>query len=112
MSIARRARKAQLLNSVARRALDVVKVAADIRIISAELVGTTLIVATEEPTDRWAPYSVETFRVPMPDDSDPDYEDGQAPSRWGVLAGWGADDPNAVDGMLAEARVYAAEHPA
>lgn len=112
MSIARRARKAQLLNSVARRALAVVKAPADSRIMSVELVGTMLIVATEEPNNRWAPFRVETFRVPMPDDTDPDYEDGLTPGRWGVLAGWGADGEDAVGGMLAKARVYAAENPA
>ncbi|MFG7940970.1 hypothetical protein [Streptomyces cacaoi] len=103
----RTARIAQLRESIARRVLDTIGVPADARILQVCRVGQIFIVASEESSNRWAAYAVDTFRIPASDDSDPFYEDGEAPKLWGVLAGWGGDGADEVDGMLAAATAYA-----
>ncbi|MGP3737979.1 hypothetical protein ACTWJ9_33250 (plasmid) [Streptomyces sp. GDS52] len=101
------ARIAQLRESIARRALTAAGTPADARILDVQRVGTVFIVATEEPTNRWAPYAVETFRVPAADDTDRDYEPGEAPKIWCALAGWLGAGADEVPGMLAKAAAYA-----
>ncbi|MGY1439517.1 hypothetical protein [Streptomyces reniochalinae] len=103
----RTARIAQLRESIARHILDTIGVPADARILHVYRVGQIFIVASEEPSNRWAAYSVGTFRIPTADTTDPLYEEGQAPKLWGVLAGWAGDGADEVDGMLAAATAYA-----
>ncbi|OXS35395.1 hypothetical protein [Streptomyces sp. XY006] len=103
---ARTARIAHLRESIARRALASAGITSA-RITNVRRVGTIFIVATEEPTNRWAPYAVETFRIPEPDDTDRDYEPGEAPKIWCPLAGWVGDGPDEVPDMLAKAIAYA-----
>ncbi|GGQ83748.1 hypothetical protein [Streptomyces flaveolus] len=103
----RAARIAQLRESIARRALTAAGVPDDARILNVRRVGTVFVVATEEPTNRWATYYVETFRIPTPDDTDRDYEPGEAPKIWCPLAGWSGDSPDEVPAMLAKATAYA-----
>jgi hypothetical protein len=107
--VSRAARIRELRESIARRALTTIGVPATTRITRIHRAGTVLIIATEDPNARWSPYTVETFRFPTPDDTDPDFEIGEAPKRWTPLAGWGDDDPAAVPSMLAKATAYAAE---
>ncbi|CUW31749.1 hypothetical protein [Streptomyces reticuli] len=103
------ARIARLRELIARRALDVIGSPSDARILGIQRAGTVLIVATEEPAGRWSRFAVDTFRFPTADDTDPDFEEGQAPKRWIPLAGWGGDGVDEVPGMLAKATAYAAE---
>lgn len=111
-AVTRTRRITQLRESIARRALNVAGAPTDTRILDVRRVGTVFIVATAEPANRWAPYAVDTFRIPTSDTTDLDYEEGQAPKRWGVLAGWGADDLNGVPGMVAKATAYARSNAA
>ncbi|MET9012317.1 hypothetical protein ABZX74_15565 [Streptomyces olivaceoviridis] len=103
---ARAARIAQLRKNIARRALDVVKAPADTRIIDARLIGTVLVVATEQSGNRWASVLVETFRLPAADDTDLRYDEAEPP-RWIPLAGWSGHSADEVPSMLAEATAYA-----
>lgn len=105
---ARTARIAQLRESIGRRALASVGVTSA-HITSVQRVGDVFIVASVEPANRWAPYAVETFRIPTPDDTDRDYEPGEAPKIWCPLAGWVGDGPDEVPAMLAKATAYARE---
>ncbi|GAA2192768.1 hypothetical protein [Streptomyces bangladeshensis] len=105
----RRARIRQLRESIARRALGVVRASVDARILQIVRLGSVLIVATEEPSSRWSRFAVDTFRLPTADDTDPDFDEGRAPKRWVPLAGWGGDGVDEVPGMLAKATAYAAE---
>jgi hypothetical protein len=100
------ARITQLREAIARRALAATGVT-NARIISVQRIGTIFVVATENPGDRWAPYAVETFRIPAPDDTDRNYEPGQAPKIWCPLAGWVGDSADEMPVLLAEAVVYA-----
>lgn len=101
------ARIAQLRESIARRALAATGTPAGARILDVQRVGDIFVVATEEPANRWAPYAVETFRIPTADDTDRDYEPGEAPKIWCALAGWVGDGPDEVPGMFAKAVAYA-----
>lgn len=103
----RTARIAHLRESIARRALTAAGAPADARITSVQRVGTVFVVATETSGSRWAPYAVETFRIPTPDDTDRNYEPGTAPKIWCPLAGWIGDGPDEVPGLLARAVAYA-----
>lgn len=97
----------QLRESIARRALNTIGVPTSARIIDVRRIGTVFIVATEEPTNRWATVGVDTFRIPTADDTDPLYDEGKAPKLWNALAGWGSDDAREVPDMLAKATTYA-----
>ncbi|MER5843198.1 hypothetical protein ABT099_23460 [Streptomyces prasinus] len=105
--MARTARIAQLRESIARRALAATGAPADARIIDVQRAGTVFVVATEDPASRWARYAVETFRIPTADDTDRDYEPGEAPKIWCALAGWVGDGMAEVPGMFAKAVAYA-----
>ncbi|KAF0646735.1 MULTISPECIES: hypothetical protein [Streptomyces] len=108
MSI-RRTRIQALRESIARRALDFIKTPSSARILDVQRVGDVLIVATEEPACRWARYHVNTFRFPAPDDTDPDFEDSNAPKLWACLAGWGGAGADELPDLLASATAYAVE---
>lgn len=103
------ARIAHLRESIGRRALAATGVT-NARITSVERIGTIFVVATETADNRWAPYAVETFRIPAPDDTDRNYEPGQAPKIWCPLAGWVGDGPDEMPGLLAAATAYAREN--
>jgi len=100
-------RIAQLRESIARNALTATGAPTTARILDVQRAGTVFIVTTEDPTSRWAPYAVEAFRIPTSDDTDRDYELGQAPKIWGALAGWTGDGADEVPGMFAKAVAYA-----
>ncbi|MFJ6066567.1 hypothetical protein ACIQHU_26425 [Streptomyces tendae] len=103
------ARIAHLRESIGRRALAAAGVT-NAHITSVERIGTIFIVATEDPADRWAPYAVETFRIPTPDDTDRNYEPGEAPKIWCPLAGWVGDSLDEMPGMVDKATAYAREN--
>ncbi|MFJ9633786.1 hypothetical protein ACIRU8_39440 [Streptomyces sp. NPDC101175] len=102
----RTARITQLRHSIARRALTAAGIPADARILDVYRVRDAFIVATENPADRWASYYVETFRIPTPDDTNRDYEPGQAPKIWIPLAGWSSNSSTDIPGLMGEAIGY------
>lgn len=102
----RTARITQLRESIARRALTAAGIPTRARILDVHRIRDVFVVAVEDTADRWAPYSVETFRIPAPDDTDTNYEPGQAPKIWCPLAGWIGDSIDEVPALLAKARHY------
>ena len=105
----RTARITQLLESIARKALGSLRpgIPADVRIVDVRRVRDVFIVATDNPSDRWARYYVETFRIPTPDNTDPAYDEGNARMVWSPLAGWGSDSSDDLVDMVAKATAYA-----
>lgn len=101
------ARITQLRESIARRALASAGAPTTTRILDVQRIGTVFVVATEDPANRWARYTVETFRNPTADDTDRDYEPGQGPKIWCPLAGWTGDGADEVPGLIAKAAAYA-----
>ncbi|MFJ8345053.1 hypothetical protein ACIQ9J_01490 [Streptomyces sp. NPDC094153] len=101
------ARIRTLRESIARRALTATGIPTDARILNVQRAGSMFIVATAEPDNRWAPYSVDVFRIPTADNTDPDYDESTAPKVWTALAGWGGADMDEMPGMLAKATTYA-----
>ncbi|MEZ3180783.1 hypothetical protein KYY02_19445 [Streptomyces pimonensis] len=99
-------RIAQLRESIARRALDANSTPTDARILNVVRTGTVFTVVTEQPGQTFR-YGVDSFRIPTPDNTDPDHEEVTAPKLWTVVdedCGAGLDE---VPGMLARATAYA-----
>ncbi|MET8694721.1 hypothetical protein ABZV65_19510 [Streptomyces bauhiniae] len=101
------ARITQLRESIARSALNTIGIPTSAHILNITRIGEIFIIATNDPTNRWATYGIDTFRIPTPDDTDPDYDDDKAPKHWVPLAGWNADTPDEVNTALAKASAYA-----
>lgn len=100
-------RIAHLRENIARSALTATGAPTTTRIHDVQRVGTVFIVTTDNPTSRWARYTVEAFRIPTPDDTDRDYEPGNAPKIWCSLAGWNSNDADELPGLRAKAVDYA-----
>lgn len=101
----RPARIEQLRESIARRALARIGTP-DARILQIVRTGPILTVATEQP-GAYFPYCVDSFRLPVPDETDPDQDEPRGLCDWVIAdqyGGFGADD---VDGMMADALTYA-----
>jgi hypothetical protein len=102
----RTARITQLRESIARRALTAAGIPTHTRILDVVRLGTVFVIATADTTNRWAPYTVETFRIPEPDDTDRDYEPGTAPKIWCPLAGWIGHGIDEIPALFDKARHY------
>ncbi|MFJ9420709.1 hypothetical protein [Streptomyces sp. NPDC101249] len=108
----RTARITQLRKSIARRALaaTIPGIPADTHILDVHRDRDVFIVATENPNNRWAPYAVETFRIPTADDTDQNFEIGKAPKIWVPLAGWSANSAAEIPDLMGEAITSAREY--
>ncbi|MEV7154897.1 hypothetical protein AB0N77_09760 [Streptomyces misionensis] len=102
---ARTARITQLRESIARRALTDIGAPATTRILDTRHTGNVIIVASEDPTNRWSRYYIETFRAPNANDIDP--RRGDTPKHLIPIAGWSTDSADDIDGLLAKAIAYA-----
>lgn len=108
--MARTARIAQLRKSIARNALTAIGIPADAHILDVRRVRDIFIIATENPSDRWASHYVETFRIPTPDDTDPGYGEGRARKIWMPLAGWTGHAADEVPQLMDEAATYVSRY--
>ena len=100
------ARIRQLLESIARRALDRIGTAPDVRILQVVRTGPVITVATEQPGEYFA-YGVDSFRLPTPDETDLDQVDPIDPSHWLLADQYGGHGLDEVDDMMAKAVTYA-----
>lgn len=77
------------------------------RILTAHRQGTTLTVATHQPTAHH-PYAVDTFRLPTDAETDPDQTDPLTPGEWILVDSWGDHGEDDLDRMLAGAHQHLA----
>lgn len=81
----------------------------DALILSAEVVGTALIVVTR-PASLACEYAVDVFRLPTAAETDPDLSDDYRRPAGQWILDWQAwDDADTTNQMTAEARTYVAD---
>jgi hypothetical protein len=95
-----------LRQNIARRALDTIGTPADAQILGIRRTGDVLIIASVQPGQHF-PYAVDSFRLPAPDTTDPEYDEGDAPLRWALVEQIGGVGSDEVDRMVADATAYA-----
>lgn len=116
MRTAHAARITQLRRNIARRDLESLVSLST----SAPSTSASSIFAESAPPSSSPPPNPPTAGPPMaltpcvspPLTHGPRLRGGRGPKWWGVLAGWGADAPNVVAGMVVKAASYAVESAA
>ncbi|WP_030248028.1 hypothetical protein [Streptomyces sp. NRRL S-455] len=92
----------------ARKALALIG-SSDVEILSAQAVGTALVVATHNPAPFVGGYAVDVFRLPTAAETDPDLSDDyRLPAGQWVLNWQAWDEVDTTAQMTAEARAYLA----
>lgn len=82
----------------------------DAVILSAEAVGTALIVTSWNPASLACEYAVDVFRLPTAAETDPELcEEYRRPAGQWVLAWQAGDNLDTTQDMASEARAYAAD---
>lgn len=90
----------------ARKALTIIGTdPAAVRILSVKRIGAALIVATEQP-DAYFAYAVDTFRLPIEDETDPDQDDPREPGAWVLVDQYGDHGSDQVLQMIEDATAY------
>lgn len=74
-------------------------------IIDATWVREALIVTTRQPSSAFE-FAVDAFRLPTPDETDPDQTEPRTPGEWILIDQYGDHSADAVSGMVAEASAY------
>jgi hypothetical protein len=77
-------------------------------ILDATWVRGALVVVSHQP-DAYFPYCVDSFRLPTPDETDPDQVDPRALDEWVLVYQYGDHSADAVPGMAADATAYLRE---
>ncbi|MEV8033909.1 hypothetical protein [Streptomyces sp. NPDC086182] len=83
----------------ARTALANIGIDQTVRILSAIQIGPALIVAAEQP-DGYFRYTVDAFRQPTPDETDPEQTDPRLPGEWILIDQCGDHGADDLDRMI------------
>ncbi|WP_081241701.1 MULTISPECIES: hypothetical protein [Streptomyces] len=92
--------------AAASKALATIGAPADAQILDATWVRGALVVATRQPSSIAAEFAVDTFRLPTPDETDPDQTDPYKPGQWILIDQYGDHTEDAVPSMVGEATAY------
>lgn len=95
--------------AAAPKALAGIGAAADVEVIDAIWVRGALIVVTRQPSSLAAEFAVDAFRLPTPDETDPDQVEPRTPGEWILVDQYGDHSLDAVPGMVADATAYLRE---
>lgn len=92
--------------AAAPKALAGIGTPADAEVIDATWVRGALIVATRQPSSLSFEFAVDSFRLPTPDETDPDQDEPCAPGEWILVDQYGDHSEDEMPRMLADATTY------
>lgn len=95
--------------NAATKALTAIGAPADIEILDAAWVRGALVVATRQPSSIAFEFTVDAFRLPTPNELDPDQVEPCAPGEWILVDQYGDYNADAVPGMVEDATAYLRE---
>jgi hypothetical protein len=95
--------------AAASKAIAGINAPADAEILDAAWVRGALVVATRQRSSIAFEYAVDAFRLPTPDELDPDQDEPRASGEWVLVDQYGDHTADAVPGMVASATEYLRE---
>lgn len=92
--------------AAARKAITSIGAPADAEILDAVWVRGALVVATRQPSSHAFAFAVDSFRLPTPDETDPDQDEPRTPGAWILADQYGSHSADDVPGMVVDATAY------
>lgn len=92
--------------NAATKAIATIGAPADAEILDAAWVRGALVVTTRQPSSLAFEFAVDSFRLPTPDEIDPDQDEPRTPGEWVLVDQYGGHGADEVPGMVAEATAY------
>lgn len=99
------AERNRALNAAA-KAIATIGAPANAELLDAAWVRGALIVTTRQPSSIAFEYAVDSFRLPTPDETDPDQDEPRTAGEWILVDQYGAHSVDEVPGMVADAASY------